>query len=212
MLAASVHMMQGTPYVYQGEEIGMTNPGYTSIEQYRDVESTNMYDIMVNQQGVSEEDMLAILAQKSRDNSRAPMQWDDSLHAGFTQGTPWLAVAKNYPEINAEQATADKGSVFYFYQRLIELRKELAVITDGDYLDLLPQHKQVFAYQRQTKAQTLVCINNYYGEAVEVELPVDLDMTKARYVLGNYADIDDQAVALSQALRPYETRIFLVEH
>ncbi|EPJ0238517.1 alpha,alpha-phosphotrehalase, partial [Vibrio parahaemolyticus] len=121
MLAASVHMMQGTPYVYQGEEIGMTNPGYTEISQYRDVESTNMYDIMVNRDCVSHEEMMAILAQKSRDNSRTPMQWNSQKHAGFTEGTPWLEVAQNYSEINAEAAVADLNSVFYFYKRLIEL-------------------------------------------------------------------------------------------
>lgn len=112
MLAASVHMMQGTPYIYQGEEIGMTNPGYTEISQYRDVESTNMYDIMVNRDGVAHQDMMAILAQKSRDNSRTPMQWSSEAHAGFSQAKPWLDVANNYTEINAEQALEDKDSVF----------------------------------------------------------------------------------------------------
>ncbi|TOI10495.1 alpha,alpha-phosphotrehalase, partial [Vibrio parahaemolyticus] len=154
MLAASVHMMQGTPYVYQGEEIGMTNPGYTEISQYCDVESTNMYDIMVNRDGVSHEDMMAILAQKSRDNSRTPMQWNSQKHAGFTEGTPWLEVAQNYSEINAEAAVADLNSVFYFYKRLIELRKQVPVITDGRYEDLLPEHQRIFAYARQNDKQT----------------------------------------------------------
>ncbi|MDN3681353.1 alpha,alpha-phosphotrehalase [Vibrio tapetis subsp. quintayensis] len=212
MLAASVHMMQGTPYIYQGEEIGMTNPGYTSIDQYQDVESTNMYDIMVKQQGVEEADMLAILAQKSRDNSRAPMQWDDSTHAGFTQGTPWLQVAGNYPQINAQQAVADTNSVYYFYQKLIQMRKEVEVITTGDYLDLLPNHSSVFAYQRQSETQTLVCVNNYYGNEVEVTLPVQIDVAKGRYLLGNYSAIEDTPVAAKQVLKPYETRIFLIEH
>lgn len=212
MLAASVHMMQGTPYIYQGEEIGMTNPGYTSIDQYQDVESTNMYDIMVNQQGVEEADMLAILAQKSRDNSRAPMQWDDSEHAGFTQGTPWLQVAGNYPQINAQQAVADTHSVYYFYQKLIQMRKEVEVITTGDYLDLLPNHTSVFAYQRQSATQTLVCVNNYYGNEVEVTLPVTVDVAKGRYLLGNYSAIEDTPVVARQVLKPYETRIFLIEH
>lgn len=212
MLAASVHMMQGTPYIYQGEEIGMTNPGYTSIDQYQDVESTNMYDIMVNQQGVEEADMLAILAQKSRDNSRAPMQWDDSEHAGFTQGTPWLQVAGNYPKINAQQAVADTHSVYYFYQKLIQMRKEVEVITTGDYLDLLPNHTSVFAYQRQSATQTLVCVNNYYGNEVEVTLPATVDVAKGRYLLGNYSAIEDTPVVARQVLKPYETRIFLIEH
>ena len=211
MLAASVHMMQGTPYIYQGEEIGMTNPGYTSIEQYRDVESINMYDIMVNQGTTSHEEMMAILAQKSRDNSRTPMQWNAKSQAGFTQGTPWLAVADNYRDINAEQAVADPDSVFYFYQRLIALRKEVAVITHGDYRDLLPEHREIFAYQRQSATQTLVCLNNYYGQESECVLPAELDVSQARYLLGNYAGITEQHVSVHQILRPYETRIILIE-
>ncbi|WP_332402817.1 alpha,alpha-phosphotrehalase [Vibrio metschnikovii] len=211
MLAASIHMMQGTPYVYQGEEIGMTNPGYTSIEQYRDVESTNMYDIMVNQQGVSEQEMLAILAQKSRDNSRTPMQWNSQVYAGFSQGQPWLEVSSNYPQINAEQALADKNSVFYFYQRLIELRKTVPVITRGDYRDLLPSHPAIFAYQRQDDQQILLCINNYYDQEQEWVLPEELALDKARYLLGNYAGIEQQSVLAHQVLRPYETRVILIE-
>ncbi|EOH0515275.1 alpha,alpha-phosphotrehalase [Vibrio fluvialis] len=211
MLAASVHMMQGTPYIYQGEEIGMTNPGYTSIDQYRDVESINMYDIMVNQGTTSHEEMMAILAQKSRDNSRTPMQWNAKPQAGFTQGTPWLAVAGNYRDINAEKAVADPDSVFYFYQRLIALRKEVPVITHGDYRDLLPEHSEIFAYQRQSATQALVCLNNYYGQESECVLPAELDLGQARYLLGNYADITEHNVSVHQILRPYETRIILIE-
>ncbi|NVD07279.1 alpha,alpha-phosphotrehalase [Vibrio sp. JPW-9-11-11] len=211
MLAASIHMMQGTPYIYQGEEIGMTNPGYTSIEQYRDVESTNMYDIMVNQQGVEQETMLAILAQKSRDNSRTPMQWNDSENAGFSMGQPWLEVAANYRELNALQAEQDPNSVFYFYQQLIELRKKIEVITTGDYLDLYPEHKAVFGYQRRSPAQTLICLNNYYGEETECVLPSEFEVSKARYVLGNYSFLPE-TVSEHQVLRPYETRILFLEN
>ncbi len=204
-------MMQGTPYVYQGEEIGMTNPGYTSIEQYRDVESTNMYNIMVNQQGVSDQEMLVILAQKSRDNSRTPMQWNSQAYAGFSQGQPWLEVASNYPQINAEQALADKNSVFYFYQRLIELRKTVPVITHGDYRDLLPSHPAIFAYQRQDDQQILLCINNYYDQEEEWVLPDELPLENARYLLGNYAGIEQQSVLAHQVLRPYETRVIVID-
>lgn len=211
MLAASVHMMQGTPYVYQGEEIGMTNPGYTEISQYRDVESTNMYDIMVNRDGVSHDDMMAILAQKSRDNSRTPMQWNSAKHAGFTEGTPWLEVAQNYSEINAEAAVADLNSVFYFYKRLIELRKQVPVITDGRYEDLLPEHKRIFAYARQNDKQTLLCINNYYAEEVECVLPERFDMSKAKNLLSNYQNSASAVASNHQVLRPYETRILLIE-
>ena len=211
MLAASVHMMQGTPYVYQGEEIGMTNPGYTEISQYRDVESTNMYDIMVNRDGVSHDDMMAILAQKSRDNSRTPMQWNSAKHAGFTEGTPWLEVARNYSEINAEAAIADLNSVFYFYKRLIELRKQVPVITDGRYEDLLLEHKRIFVYARQNDKQTLLCINNYYGEEAECVLPERFDMSKAKNLLSNYQNATSAIASNHQVLRPYETRLLLIE-
>ncbi|CAH6801801.1 trehalose-6-phosphate hydrolase [Vibrio chagasii] len=211
MLAASVHMMQGTPYIYQGEEIGMTNPGYTDISQYRDVESTNMYDIMVNRDGVAHQDMMAILAQKSRDNSRTPMQWNSEPYAGFSQAQPWLDVANNYSEINAEQALEDKDSVFYFYKSLIELRKQVPVITDGSYQDLLPEHPSVFAYSRESEEQTLLCINNYYGEGSECTLPERFDMTNAKCLLSNYQETDGSVTSHHQVLRPYETRILLIE-
>ncbi|MEF1309826.1 alpha,alpha-phosphotrehalase [Vibrio mytili] len=211
MLAASVHMMQGTPYIYQGEEIGMTNPGYTDLCQYRDVESTNMYDIMVNRDGVSHEDMMAILAQKSRDNSRTPMQWNSQKNAGFTEGKPWLEIAQNYSDINADAAVAELNSVFYFYKRLIELRKQVPVITDGRYEDLLPEHQRIFAYARQNDQQTLLCINNYYGEEVECVLPDRFDMNKAKNLLSNYQNSASAVASNHQVLRPYETRILLIE-
>ncbi|MFA0540596.1 alpha,alpha-phosphotrehalase [Vibrio sp. 10N.222.52.B7] len=211
MLAASVHMMQGTPYIYQGEEIGMTNPGYTDISQYRDVESTNMYDIMVNRDGVAHQDMMAILAQKSRDNSRTPMQWNSEPYAGFSQAQPWLDVANNYSEINAEQALEDKDSVFYFYKSLIELRKQVPMITDGSYQDLLPEHPSVFAYSRESEGQTLLCINNYYGEEAECVLPERFEMAKAKSLLSNYQVSESLVASHHQVLQPYETRILLIE-
>ncbi|MCC4782624.1 alpha,alpha-phosphotrehalase [Vibrio splendidus] len=211
MLAASVHMMQGTPYIYQGEEIGMTNPGYSEISQYRDVESTNMYDIMVNRDGVAHQDMMAILAQKSRDNSRTPMQWNSEPYAGFSQAQPWLDVANNYTEINAEQALEDKDSVFYFYKALIELRKQVPVITHGRYQDLLPEHPSIFAYVRESEGQTLLCINNYYGEETECVLPERFEMMKAKSLLSNYQVSESLVTSHHQVLRPYETRILLIE-
>ncbi|MCK6265308.1 alpha,alpha-phosphotrehalase [Vibrio sp. ZSDE26] len=221
MLAASVHMMQGTPYIYQGEEIGMTNPGYTELSQYQDVESTNMYDIMVNHQSTSHDEMIKILAQKSRDNSRTPMQWDTSEFAGFSKGLPWLEVAKNYLDINANQAVDDPNSVFYFYQRLIQLRKEVDVITSGSYVDLFPEHNAIFAYQRKSDKQTLICLNNYYADEVECVLPEHLNVEGARYLLGNYLLGDylldkgvggeSSAVSRHQVLKPYETKIILIE-
>ncbi|MFT6984833.1 MAG: trehalose-6-phosphate hydrolase [Psychromonas sp.] len=211
MLATSMHMMQGTPYIYQGEEIAMTNPGYTSIAQYRDLESLNMYDIMLNQQGKSEQEVLAILAQKSRDNSRSPIQWSSAPHGGFTKGTPWLEVAHNYKQVNVQQALDDQDSAFYYYQRLIELRKEVEVITTGDYTDLMPEHSQLFCYQRRSDKQTLICINNYYAEPVEYQLPTHLEIEQGKYILGNYPELLTDKPQRVITLRPYECRVLLIE-
>ncbi|TCT15757.1 trehalose-6-phosphate hydrolase [Bibersteinia trehalosi] len=169
MLAMLLHGMQGTPYIYQGEEIGMTNPNFSHIAQYRDVESLNAFNIL-QKKGVNTPLALQILAQKSRDNSRTPVQWDYSKNAGFSTGTPWIAVAENYREINVEKALADKNSVFYTYQHLIRLRKELAIFTDGNYRDLLPEHPAVWAYQRSHAEQTLWVVANLSATTQCVEL------------------------------------------
>lgn len=210
MLASSVHMMQGTPYIYQGEEIGMTNPHYTSIEQYRDLESTNMFDIMVNKdKSVSEAEMLEILDQKSRDNSRTPMQWNESDNAGFTQGQPWLSVASNYKEVNVKNAVHNANSVFYFYQKLIQLRKDIDVITTGDYYDLMPEHSDVFCYQRENATHRLIAIHNFYANMVEIS--VDLTGSSSEYILLNYNDIESTQPRSSMSLRPYECRVVLIK-
>lgn len=211
MLGAAIHMMQGTPYVYQGEEFGMTNPGYQDLGQYRDVESTNMYDIMVSHQGVSHSDMMDILRQKSRDNSRTPMQWNATKNAGFSGGTPWLDIANNYQEVNAENAVAELNSVFYFYKRLIELRKQVPVITDGTYLDLAPEHSQVFAYLRENANQQLVCINNFYDTQVDYSIPSNIGVSQAKCILGNYRTSQADIQCEVQRLQPYEVRILLIE-
>ncbi|ASA57211.1 alpha,alpha-phosphotrehalase [Vibrio gazogenes] len=211
MLAATLHMMQGTPYIYQGEEIGMTNAGYGSIEQYRDIESLNMYDILVHQQGMAEGEMLDILAQKSRDNARTPMQWNRELYAGFSRVKPWIDVAENYTEINVAAALRDPESIFYFYQQLIRLRKELDVITFGDYRDLYPDDKAIWGYIRQSERQSLICLSNFSERLQYCELPPDMISRPARYLLGNYTGLNMQHVETCQRLRPYETRIILVD-
>ena len=169
-----------------------------------------MYDIMVNQQGVGEQEMLAILAQKSRDNSRTPMQWNNSRYAGFSGAQPWLEVAVNYPEINAEAAVADDNSVFHFYRKLIALRKEVEVITTGDYRDLMPEHDSLFCYKRESESQILLCLNNYYGEAVECFMPKEIAVDKGTYILGNYAGVEGQQPSHCFIMQPYETRILLI--
>ncbi|WP_421285175.1 alpha,alpha-phosphotrehalase [Aeromonas veronii] len=208
MLASTLHGLQGTPYIYQGEEIGMTNPSYQRINDYQDVESRNIFAIK-QAEGMSEAEILAILGTKSRDNSRTPMQWSAAPNAGFTSGTPWLKPAANYPEINAEAALADQHSVFWHYRDLIALRKAHPIFTQGDYQELLTGHPQIWAYARCANGQTLLVVSNFYGEPVEFALPAELQSGQGRLLLGNYPD--SPAQPQSGMLRPYESLIWLME-
>ncbi|MGY3806035.1 alpha,alpha-phosphotrehalase [Aeromonas veronii] len=208
MLASTLHGLQGTPYIYQGEEIGMTNPGYQHINDYQDVESRNIFAIK-QAEGMSEAEILSILGAKSRDNSRTPMQWSAAANAGFTQGTPWLKPAANYPEINAEAALADQNSVFWHYRDLIALRKAHPIFTQGGYQELLTGHPQIWAYARRANGQTLLVVSNFYGEPVEFALPAELQSGQGRLLLGNYPD--SPAQPQSGMLRPYESLIWLME-
>ncbi|MCQ4054756.1 alpha,alpha-phosphotrehalase [Aeromonas sp. SG16] len=208
MLASTLHGLQGTPYIYQGEEIGMTNPGYQRIDDYQDVESRNIFAIK-QAEGMSEAEILAILGAKSRDNSRTPMQWSAAPNAGFTNGTPWLTPAANYSEINAEAALADQHSVFWHYRDLIALRKAHPIFTQGDYQELLTGHPQIWAYARRANGQTLLVVSNFYGEPVEFALPAELQSGQGRLLLGNYPD--SPAQPQSGMLRPYESLIWLME-
>ncbi|WP_337074123.1 alpha,alpha-phosphotrehalase [Aeromonas veronii] len=208
MLASTLHGLQGTPYIYQGEEIGMTNPGYQRIDDYQDVESRNIFAIK-QAEGMSEAEILAILGAKSRDNSRTPMQWSAAPNAGFTNGTPWLKPAANYSGINAEAALADQHSVFWHYRDLIALRKAHPIFTQGDYQELLTGHPQIWAYVRRANGQTLLVVSNFYGEPVEFALPAELQSGKGRLLLGNYPD--SPAQPQSGMLRPYESLIWLME-
>ncbi|WP_323918287.1 alpha,alpha-phosphotrehalase [Aeromonas caviae] len=208
MLASTLHGLQGTPYIYQGEEIGMTNPGYQHIDDYQDVESRNIFAIK-QAEGMSEAEILAILGAKSRDNSRTPMQWSAAANAGFSSGTPWLKPAANYSEINAEAALADQHSVFWHYRDLIRLRKSHPIFTQGDYQELLAGHPQIWAYVRRAGGQTLVVVSNFYGEQVEFALPVELQSGEGRLLLGNYQDSPTRPQSCK--LRPYESLIWLME-
>jgi trehalose-6-phosphate hydrolase len=155
---------------------------------------------------------LAILAQKSRDNSRTPMHWDNSENAGFSKATPWIGVADNYPEINAKQALDDPNSVFHFYRQLIALRKQIDVISTGDFTDLMPEHTQLFCYQRKSEKQTLISINNFYNQAVQCCLPESVKATSGHYLLSNYEGGMQQVPTQTMQLKPYESRILLIEH
>jgi trehalose-6-phosphate hydrolase len=207
MLATAIHLMQGTPYIYQGEEIGMTDPKFERIDDYRDVESLNMYHIL-QAQGKSEQEVLEILKRKSRDNSRTPMQWDDSEHAGFTTGTPWIRVADNYKQINVKKALEDPTSIFYHYQRLIELRKQYDIITTGDYQLLLADHPQIFAYLRNGEKEKLLVVNNFYGKETTFVLPddVEIDGYASEILLSNYTDSPSEFRTIQ--LRPYESIVY----
>ena len=200
MLAAMIHFMQGSPYIYQGEEIGTPNPYYHTIEQYQDVESQNMFRILCSQ-GMSEEKALAILAQKSRDNSRTPMQWNNSAHAGFTTGTPWLEVGTSYKEVNVEAEIASDNSVFAFYQQLIKLRQSLPIIAKGDYHDLAPDNTQVFCYERHYQEQRLTILGNFYGEPCTYSLKEHGEL-----LVNNYSDY--QEVNGEIILKPYQVLVF----
>ncbi|HDR8159977.1 TPA: alpha,alpha-phosphotrehalase [Bacillus cereus] len=207
MLATAMHMLQGTPYIYQGEEIGMTNPKFESIEQYRDVESLNIYDIKLKER-LSKEEIIGILKQKSRDNSRTPMQWNEEMNSGFTTSTPWISAAENFKEINVEKALEDKESVFYHYKKLIELRKTYDVITEGEYAILDKNDPKIWAYTRTTESEVLLVINNFYGEEITYSVPahVQLDGMKQEVLLSNYKDASKDIAKLN--LRPYESIVY----
>lgn len=207
MLAMVLHGMQGTPYIYQGEELGMTNPGFRQISDYRDLESLNMFAER-RAAGAAEDELLAILASKSRDNSRTPMQWDASPHAGFSRVTPWIAVCDNYPQINAEAALADTDSVFHCYRRLIALRQQYDLLTFGDYQDLLPDHPQLWCYQRHWQGQRLLVIANLSTQAQEYPLPTSLAELSWTPLMTNYPD---SALSPTLYLRPFEALMLLAE-
>ncbi len=206
MLATTLHMMNGTPYIYQGEEIGMTNHNFATIDDYRDVESLNAYQSMRNE-GKSEQEIIGILQQKSRDNARTPMQWSAESQAGFTTGTPWIPVTANYPAINVDQALADRNSIFYHYQQLIALRKKYAIIVEGDYQPLLMDHPHVFAYTRNWNDETLLVVSNFYGEEITVDIP-QAGMEEAEIVFSNYPDSSMPFEKLT--VRPYESVVYYV--
>ena len=200
-LATAIHGLKGTPYIYQGEEIGMTNAGYTSIDEYMDIESLNYYNIL-KLQGKSEEEVIRILGAKSRDNSRTPMQWDASENAGFTKGTPWLKVCDRYKEINTE-SRHEPDSVFQYYKELVKLRKELPVIQKGSVTPLLRENKEILAYKREYQGKELYVFCNFFDGEVEVPYSIPED---CRSILSNYGE---EISPKELVLRPYEAVMFL---
>ena len=201
MLATILHGLQGTPYVYQGEELGMTNVQF-GIEDYRDIEILNMYKERV-EQGYAEESIMESIYAKGRDNARTPMQWDDGNNAGFTQGSPWLRLNPNYTEINAKQALADPDSVFYYYQKLIRLRKEEPVLTEGKTVPIMEADEKVFAYIRESEEADLLVLGNFTEETAAYQAP---DAFRGQETLiSNYADEGEFGL-----LRPFEAKMVIV--
>ena len=202
MLAASIHFMRGTPYIYQGEEIGMTNAKYSSIEQYRDVESLNYYKILLNQ-GKSKNEALKIIGERSRDNSRTPMQWSSEKFAGFSIVDPWLSSPENYKTINVETEENDINSVLNFYKTLVKFRKENKIVQDGDIKFIERENDNVIAYIRTLNGKELIIICNFKGNNTNLTEKTLSDYTKNGYkkILGNYDE-------LAENLRPYEVVIF----
>lgn len=207
MLAVCLHMLQGTPYIYQGEELGMTNVCFERIDEYRDIETLNSYEELVNSCGWTEERMLEAIYARSRDNARTPVQWNNSRNAGFTAGTPWIGVNSNYPEINAEKAYNDPNSIFHFYKKLIQLRKKHEIVVYGRYELLWPDDEQIFAYTRTLDEEKLLVLCNFKDYEAPYSIPEGLDTMSATLLIGNYEQLPIGEISV-KPLRPFECRVY----
>lgn len=204
MLATLLHGLQGTPYIYQGEELGMTNASYENLEDYRDIETLNFYKFG-REKGISHESAMESIKKIGRDNARTPMQWSSEENAGFTTGTPWININPNYREINAEKVLSDSDSIFHHYRKLIEIRKTYDVLTDGDFELIQEDTENLFAYKRSTENETLYCINNF-GES-KLEITLDINPRDFKKLIHNYKSLDIEENTLT--LKPYESIMFL---
>ncbi|EII3092163.1 alpha,alpha-phosphotrehalase [Vibrio cholerae] len=202
MLATTLHFLKGTPYIYQGEEIGMTNVAFDSLDQYRDIETLNFYKVKT-QSGISHDAMMAAIHENSRDNARTPMQWNNSENAGFTSARPWIDVNPNYMQINVEQALADQNSIFYHYQHLIALRKKLPVIVYGTFTPVAAEHESIFAYWREYQGERILVVSNFnHAEQTISQLPIAGD-AHHEVLISNYEFRQSWSDTLT--LRPYES-------
>lgn len=200
MLAILLHGMQGTPYIYQGEELGMTNVQY-DIEDYKDCEIINMYHERL-EKGYSKDEIMKSIYAKGRDNARTPMQWDDSANAGFTTGTPWIKVNDNYDKINAKSQVDDPDSIFSCYKKLVQLRKDYPVFVDGKFTLLLEDDENIFAYSRKNEEKTMLVVCNFFDK--EIPMPLAKECEDMEVLISNYKDTSDMSV-----LRPYEARMYI---
>jgi trehalose-6-phosphate hydrolase len=198
MLASSIHLNRGTPYIYMGEEIGMLDPDFDMMEQYVDVESLNAYQELLIA-GKSEQEAFEIVKAKSRDNSRTPMQWDSSEYGGFSKTDPWLGLGKSADEINVAKELQE-GSIFTYYQQLIKLRKDYPVIAKGSYEAFLPEHPQIYGFVRRLEEHSLLVLNNFFPTETTINIPEEF--LTGNILIDNY---ETQAVDEVITLKPYQT-------
>lgn len=219
LLATFLHLLHGTPYVYQGEEIGMTNVRFESIEDYQDIETRTVYHELVEEKGIAPDAAMEIIYARSRDNSRTPMQWDGTLYAGFTTGTPWLKVNPNYREINVQQALTDPNSIFAYYQQLIRLRKAHPVIVYGTYDLILESHEQVYAFTRTLKDERLLVLLNFTQDTPVLTLPDEVSFDSQELLISNYGmnnvmdnnEAEGREEIRQLTLRPFEARVYRLQ-
>lgn len=207
MLATCIHMMQGTPYIYQGEELGMTNAYFDKIEEYRDIETHNIYEELTSAGLISKEEMMKCIQARGRDNARTPMQWDDTEYAGFSTVKPWINVNKNYKIINAKEQLKRDDSVFRYYQKLIQLRKEYDIISYGNYTLIEENHTQIFAYKREYKNNKLLVILNFTDKDAQMLTPDEFMGNHVKYLISNY---DRQVIQKNAVLLPYEAMVLYI--
>ncbi len=203
MLATAMHMLKGTPYIYQGEELGMTNPRFEKIEQYRDVESLNIYERLTKEEGLPEKTVIGYLKEVSRDNARTPMQWDSGKNAGFTEGNPWIDVNPDYVEINAGKEMSDEDSVFHYYQKLIRLRHEMDVIVDGRFDLLLPEDPNLFTYTRTLEDEKIFVLCNFSKNVVDIPEEIR-GYLQGDVLISNYKETG------TDYLKPYEAVVYQI--
>ncbi|MED3652030.1 MULTISPECIES: alpha-glucosidase [Heyndrickxia] len=207
MLATFLHFLQGTPYIYQGEELGMTNVRFDSIDDYKDIEILNMYKEKIGESDSDHQQIMESIYVKGRDNARTPMQWNDENHGGFTSGTPWIKVNPNYKEINAKQQLTDEDSIFHYYKKLIQLRKQHDIIVYGTYDLILPDHNEIFAYTRTLGEEKLLIILNFSKENSFFELPKEIQFSNKELLISNY-EVNPADSIEKITLLPFEARVY----
>ena len=207
MLGTFLHMLQGTPYIYQGEEIGMTNVRFDTIEDYRDVETLNLYRELVQEKKVDPAEVMQKIYRKGRDNARTPMQWDGRPQAGFSSHTPWINVNPNFHEINVQKAQSQPDLILYYYQRLIELRKKYPIIVYGTYHLILEEHEQIYAFLRTLNTECLLVILNFSQDTPLFILPETISFKTSELIISNY-EVPTEENIKQIHLKPFEARVY----